>query len=239
MRMNRKDTQLLVESWRRLLREGEALGVSVEDIFANSDESYVISTLENRKIGAPNAAGSVFDAQTTIEDIKGANWRRVEYPGLIREPAIAFETSDVGGYLGIVGLSRVSPDTVCKIQTGHNGKATTPNGDPAAECILRDVDLEKQEVTTLIAGPMKEDPERFIVWTFYPGTPEIPDVGGKDGPETISMVDVERIARESGWEEVEDGRRGCEGMIAFKTTVGELRSHYETKFSMGKYSASI
>lgn len=245
---NRNQMSLLMEGWRNFLNESKE---AVSSIFSNSDMSRVEGTFNSRKVDSPNAAGSVFRKDVQLEEIMSADWKEVKYPGVVRDPAVAFQAKiDNVGMSGIVDLESVDPNTECKIQTGHNGYAKTSTGMPAAECVLSDVELKNVNIVTLIAGPDSEDSSKFVFWTFYPGTPdnkpstlEGGSVGSKveseDGVGEISMETVEEVALSNSWEKREDKRSNCEGKFVYYTTVGELRKHRDTRFSMGKYSKII
>lgn len=133
-------------------------------IFANTDSKYLASCLKMRNPG-PKSVGSVFDQPQTIESLATAEW--VSYCHTdVKEPAQAFQ-ADIPGHVGVMPLADLLPDTVVvfddRKETG-NLEVVVPNT----------AMMPAVSWTTLLVGPDREEPEKTVVWTFFPGNPIMP-----------------------------------------------------------------
>lgn len=146
--------------------------INFKEVFANTDPSYMESSLLQRNPG-PKSAGSTFLTPITIEDLSTADWKPAEDEA-IRPPAQGFVTN-IPGLLGIAELDKLNQNKKVVIQPAHKGKAIIKggvfDGQVAAECAtnLKDSEKSSQDFTTLIVGPDRNDPNKLVVWTFFPG----------------------------------------------------------------------
>jgi len=150
--------------------------INVTDIpqaFDNTDAGYMAKSLEQRNPG-PKAAGSTFDSATTFEDLKTARWEKVNDPA-IQAPGQGFTTTQFGGTLGITEIETLPMDQIVVLQPAHKGQAKIREGANKGKCpaecaaVLSKGQLKKVDFTTLIVGPDRTDPNKLIVWTFFPG----------------------------------------------------------------------
>ena len=169
-----------MENWRRYLKEEvEATAPSPQEAFAYSQEKaleYLEKSIKQRNPG-PDAAGSVFTEPQTIESLINASW--VPYPHEnIKPPAIGFK-ADIGGTLGIAPIDALPDDQEIRFQPAHDGGVKNEEGQHLAEVVAQIPEGDRGVGhTTLIVGPVKEEPGKFQVWTFFPGdaTPKHPDI---------------------------------------------------------------
>ena len=145
----------------------------IQDAFDNTDKDYMKASLKQRNPG-PGSSGSTFDNYTTSEDLKFAQWVPANDPA-IKAPAEGYKTSQFGGLLGIARLDELPQDTKVVLQPAHGGKAKIADGEYAgqnpAECAASLSASQRMAVdfTTLIIGPDRSDPNKQVVWTFFPG----------------------------------------------------------------------
>ena len=145
----------------------------IEQAFDNTDTGYMAKSLEQRNPG-PKAAGSVFDGPTTFEDLKFADWQPVNDPA-IQAPGQGFITKQFGGVLGITEITMLPMTQMVVLQPAHKGQAKIREGEHKGKCpaecaaVLSKDQLKKVDFTTLIIGPDRVDPNKLIVWTFFPG----------------------------------------------------------------------
>ena len=146
---------------------------TIEQAFDNTDSDYMASSLKQRNPG-PDSAGSTFDSYTTFDDLKTANWTKVNDPA-IQAPGVGYTTKQFGGLLGITKLNTLPQDMKVVLQPAHGGKAKIGSGEyegqNPAECaaVLSDNQRMSVDYTTLIIGPDRSDPDKTVVWTFFPG----------------------------------------------------------------------
>ena len=146
---------------------------NIQDAFDNTDQAYMEASLKQRNPG-PGSAGSTFNSKTTFEDLKFAQWEPANDPA-IQAPAEGYKTDQFGGLLGIARLDSLPQNLRVVLQPAHGGKATIRDGEYAgqnpAECAASLTDGQRMAVdfTTLIVGPDRTDPNKTVVWTFFPG----------------------------------------------------------------------
>lgn len=145
----------------------------IQDAFDNTDQTYMEASLKQRNPG-PDSAGSTFNSKTTFEDLKFAQWEPANDPA-IQAPAEGYKTDQFGGLLGIASLDSLPQNLRVVLQPAHGGKAKIREGEYAgqnpAECAASLTDSQRMAVdfTTLIVGPDRTDPNKTVVWTFFPG----------------------------------------------------------------------
>lgn len=145
----------------------------IQNAFDNTDPSYMKASLKQRNPG-PGSAGSTFFNLTTYDDLKFANWQPANDPA-IKAPAEGFTTNQFGGLLGITRLETLPQKMTVVLQPAHGGKAKIRDGEYAgqtpAECaaVLTDDQRMAVDFTTLIIGPDKTEPNKKVVYTFFPG----------------------------------------------------------------------
>ena len=145
----------------------------IEQAFDNTDAEYMANSLEQRNPG-PKSAGSTFDSATTFEDLKFATWEPANDPA-ISAPGQGYITSQFGGTLGITEIDTLPMDQIVVLQPAHKGQAKIRDGANKGKCpaecaaVLSKGQLKKVDFTTLIVGPDRADPNKLIVWTFFPG----------------------------------------------------------------------
>lgn len=149
------------------------MNTQIEQAFDNTDSEYMTKSLEQRNPG-PNAAGSTFDSATTFDDLKYARWEPANDPA-ISAPGQGFVTTQFGGTLGITEIDTLPMDQIVVLQPAHKGQAKIREGEHKGKCpaecaaVLSKSQLKKVDFTTLIIGPDRADPDKLIVWTFFPG----------------------------------------------------------------------
>jgi len=179
---------------------------SIEQAFDNTDPSYLQKSLEQRNPG-PNSAGSTFLIALGIDDLKYADWKPANDPD-IKSPAIGFR-ANIQGLMGIAELSSLPTTQRVIVQPAHKGQSLVKEGPytgtPAAECAAVIPDSNRKvEFTTLILGPDRNDPNKLVVWTFFPGPAgaKFPDIamvevqekfGVSDGPVEMSVIEAEGL----------------------------------------------
>ena len=145
----------------------------IEQAFDNTDPGYMEKSLEQRNPG-PKSAGSTFDSTTTFEDLKFADWQPANDPA-IKPPGQGYTTSQFGGTLGICEIETLPMDQMVVLQPAHKGQAKIREGEHKGKCpaecaaVLSKGQLKKVDFTTLIIGPDRAEPNKTIVWTFFPG----------------------------------------------------------------------
>jgi len=146
----------------------------IQQAFDNTDTAYMNKSLEQRNPG-PNSAGSTFDAHTTFEDLKFADWKELDDPA-IKAPGLGFVSTQFGGTLGITEIYNLPLEQTVILQPAHKGQAIITTGANAgscpAECVatLSQSQRKKVDFTTLILGPHPDVAmEDKVVWTFFPG----------------------------------------------------------------------
>jgi hypothetical protein len=145
----------------------------IHDAFDNTDQDYMEASLKQRNPG-PGSAGSTFNGYTTFEDLKFAQWEPANDPA-IQAPAEGYKTDQFGGLLGIARLDGLPQGMKVVLQPAHGGKAKIAAGEYAgqnpAECAASLSSSQRMAVdfTTLIIGPDRSDPNKQVVWTFFPG----------------------------------------------------------------------
>jgi len=179
-RRKRQIREIIAEETQRILTENAEL---VAEAFANTDPEYLARSIEQRTPG-PNSAGSTFSQATSIEDLKAAKWEPYAHPA-IASPAIGFK-APIPGSLGIADINNPSIPDEIYFQPAHGGRAMTkePNPDTGELEVLAEVvasipdSARNVSHTTLIIGPMRDNPDKLQVWTFFPGdpTPELPEI---------------------------------------------------------------
>lgn len=148
------------------------MSIEIEQAFDNTDPSYMEASLKQRNPG-PDSAGSTFDQTTTFEDLKFADWKPANDPA-ITAPGEGY-TCSFGGLLGITELDTLPQDMRVVLQPAHGGKAKIRDGEFKGQCpaecaaVLTDDQRMKVDFTTLIIGPDRVDPNKKVVWTFFPG----------------------------------------------------------------------
>lgn len=144
----------------------------IQQAFDNTDSSYMETSLKQRNPG-PGSAGSTFDHYTTFEDLKFADWQPTDDPA-ITPPGEGY-TCNFGGLLGITRLETLPQDMKVVFQPAHGGKARIRSGEFEGQCpaecaaVLTDDQRMRVDFTTLIIGPDRADPNKKVVWTFFPG----------------------------------------------------------------------
>ena len=173
--------KLLMENWRKFINESNDAEV-VRSAFINTPSDYMEASVEQRNPG-PGAAGSTFLSPISVQELVSANWEPYNHPD-IQSPAIGFK-APIPGELGIAEISGLPDDQVVRFQPAHGGKVTVKDqdspkfGQQLAE-VVTDIPAGNRGVdhTTLILGPLSEEPDKLRVWTFFPGdpTPKFPDI---------------------------------------------------------------
>lgn len=135
------------------------------DALAASSPQYVETTLAQRNPGGSAQAGSVFAEPQTLGSLMRARWSPYAHPN-VAPIATAFR-AEIPGRLGVLPLEALSPNTPVRFQAAHAGAL----GDTAEVVAVFDGDLLEVSHTTLLAGPTREDPEAFVMWTVFPGDP--------------------------------------------------------------------
>lgn len=145
---------------------------TIEQAFDNTDPGYMAKSIEQRNPG-PNSAGSTFHTSVTADDLKYANWEPANDPA-INPPGQGF-VAPISGMLGIAKLDTLSPSKKVAFQPAHKGQSKIREGEFAGQCPaecatnLSEDEREQVDFTTLIIGPDRSDPEKTVVWTFFPG----------------------------------------------------------------------
>ena len=139
----------------------------------NTPTDYMERSLAQRTPG-PNAAGSTFKSSQSAESLKSADWKPLSHnAGAITSPAVAFEAS-IPGLLGAADITSYSDNEMpVVIQPAHGGKGIhRASGKLMAEIVgVLPGGQPDVNFTTIILGPMKEDPKKLQVYTFHPGAP--------------------------------------------------------------------
>ena len=165
--MLNKKTRRVISSWS-LFESLEPESVDVAQIIDNTDHAYLQKTLDTRNPGGGIQAGSVFQSPQTAESLKSASWSPLQ-SSAINPPGIAF-TAQIPGTLGVTPIDALPPGTPVRFQLSHGG-AGGKSGVSMEVVAQFDSSLSAVESTTLIAGPSRDDPSKYVVWTFHPGDP--------------------------------------------------------------------
>jgi hypothetical protein len=154
----------------------------------NSTVGSLMRTLETRNPG-PKNMGSVFTIEKDIHDLLMALWEEYKHPA-VEAPAQAFKAS-IGGYV------KVQTMAWAKLWFGLYGKMAlidshkdpkNPAGSGFVEACI-EIDPKDKDVllpamyvdhTTILIGP-GDQPEKQVVWTFFPGDPIQPSKVKDDG----------------------------------------------------------
>jgi len=164
--LNNRSRRIL-SSWF-LFENADPSPTDVAQIIDNTDPAYLQKTLDTRNPGGGIQAGSVFQSPQTAESLKSADWSPLQ-SSAINPPAIAF-TALIPGVLGITPIDALPSDTPVRFQLSHGGSGGKSG--VAMEVVAQfDSSLSQVDNTTLIAGPSRDDPSKFVVWTFHPGDP--------------------------------------------------------------------
>tara|TARA_R100000008_G_C3525407_1_gene136313 strand:+ start:172 stop:810 length:639 start_codon:yes stop_codon:yes gene_type:complete len=168
--------KLILENWRHYLKEFVEAHTAVKKAFEDTDPDYLEKSIEQRNPG-PEAAGSVFAEPQAVQSLIDAEWTPYPHEN-IKPPATGFK-ADIPGTLGIVPIDVLPEEQEIRFQPAHGGAVKNEEGQHLAEVVAQIPEGDREvEHTTLIIGPSKEDPEKFQVWTFFPGdaTPKFPDI---------------------------------------------------------------
>jgi len=156
---------IIKESFKSIFKEAypeEAKLVAVNAI-DNTDSEYMKKSLEQRNPSS-QSAGSTFLTPISVDDLKIADWKPYNHPN-ITSPAIAYK-ADIPGKLGIAELKLLPSDLRVRFQPAHKGASM--GVEVVAEIPQRSLVVDH---TTLILGPSKDNPNKLVVWTFFPGDP--------------------------------------------------------------------
>jgi len=165
--MLNKKARRISSSW--FLFEGfEPERADVSQIIDNTDPAYLQKTLDTRNPGGGIQAGSVFLSPQTPDSLKSADWTPL-HSSAINPPGIAF-TAPIPGILGITPIDVLPPGTPVRFQLSHGG-AGGKSGVSMEVVAQFNASLSRVDNTTLIAGPSRTDPDKYVVWTFHPGDP--------------------------------------------------------------------
>ena len=155
--------QLVKESIQRIFESDYDEESEVKKAFDNTDEEYIIKSIQQRNPGA-NSAGSTFLNKMSLNDLVNANWEKYNHPN-ISAPAIGYK-ADIPGKLGVAELKNLPKDMKVKFQPAHAGLGV------GVEVIAEIPDNNLMvDHTTLILGPSRGDSSKLTVWTFFPGDP--------------------------------------------------------------------
>lgn len=155
--------QLVKESIQRIFESDYSEESAVKKAFDNTDEEYIIKSIQQRNPGA-NSAGSTFLNKMSLNDLVNANWEKYNHPN-ISAPAIGYK-ADIPGKLGVAELKNLPKDMKVKFQPAHAGLGV--GVEVAAEIPGDNLMVDH---TTLILGPSRGDSSKLTVWTFFPGDP--------------------------------------------------------------------
>ena len=155
--------QLVKESIQRIFESDYSEESDVKKAFDNTDEEYIIKSIQQRNPGA-NSAGSTFLNKMSLNDLVNANWEKYNHPN-ISAPAIGYK-ADIPGKLGVAELKNLPKDMKVKFQPAHAGLGV--GVEVAAEIPGDNLMVDH---TTLILGPSRGDSSKLTVWTFFPGDP--------------------------------------------------------------------
>jgi hypothetical protein len=215
--------KLLLENWRKYLTEEEEVSDSeiIGQAWENTSEGHLRKAFSQR---APGGAGSTFDSGATLESLKNAGWGQHPDPnGYIREPARGFVTNDLGGVLGVLPVGSLPEQQQVRFQPAHMGQVKSDTGETAYEAVSVFKGGRPQvDSTTLLIGPQwftghAKDPEKPVIWTFYPGDPTPPP----SGPRFIVEKDI--ISKVPNAQQVESGFKNEDGtpMNAYVATIAD------------------
>ena len=158
--------------------------------FENTDPAYLASCLAQRQPGE-GGAGSRFLEPTTLDQLTGADWQPYEHPA-VQAPATAFR-APIKGRLGIVALARLDSDLEVVLDDRK--------GTGKLEVVIKGQLGPEVEFTTLLVGPSREDSEKLVIWTFFPGDPIGPsqlEIGQYNHGDTITVAEAIELGLEYG-----------------------------------------
>jgi len=194
---------------------------AVKQAWENTSESHLKKSFSQR---APGGAGSTFDSGTTLDSLREANWQRHPDPnGYIREPAKGFVTTDLGGVLGMLPVGSLPEQQQVRFQPAHMGQAKSDTGETAYEAVsIFKGGRPQMGSTTLLVGSQwypghAKDPEKPVIWTFYPGDPTPPP----SGPRFIVENDI--TSKVPNAQQVNSGFKNEDGtpMNAYVGTIAD------------------
>jgi hypothetical protein len=208
--LNNRSRRIL-SSWF-LFESSDSSPTDVSQIIDNTDPAYLQKTLDTRNPGGGIQAGSVFQSPQTAESLKSASWSPLQ-SSAINPPGIAF-TAQIPGTLGITPIDALPPGTPVRFQLSHGGSGGKSG--VSMEVVAQfDSSLSAVESTTLIAGPSRDDPSKYVVWTFHPGDPS------PMGKEITQSVVQEQFPDGRGT--VEDAKSLGFNFVKRVETLGESR----------------
>ncbi len=162
----------------------------VADAFAASPADYLNRCLATRLEGAPERAGSWYEAEvaTSADNLRdallSAAWVPYEHPAIMA-PAQAF-TAPLPGRNGMVALADLSPEAVVTL-IDPKGGAQHWDGQRKVSAAVSMAETGAQPPhethTTLLVGPASKDDPTLVVWTFHPGAPCRPSEVNRIAPD--------------------------------------------------------
>lgn len=222
----------ILENWRKFLNEEESVEQPADpaevimQAWENTSESHLKKSFSQR---APGGAGSTFDSGTTLESLRNANWQQHPDPnGYIRDPAKGFVTADLGGVLGMLPVGSLPEQQQVRFQPAHMGQAKSDTGETAYEAVsVFKGGRPQMDSTTLLIGPQwysghAKDPEKPVIWTFYPGDPTPPPAKG--APRFIVEKDI--TSKVPNAQQIESGFESEDGtpMNAYVGTIADAKT---------------
>ena len=201
-----------MENWNKFLNEEEEPEVfanPVVEAWNNTSEEHLKKSFSQR---APGGAGSTFDSGTSLESLKNAKWQKHPDPdGYIREPAKGFITNDIGGVLGMLPATSLPEQQQVRFQPAHMGQVKSDTGETAYEAVsVFEGGRPVMNKTTILIGPKwysghAKDPEKPVIWTFYPGDPTPPPTGPRFIVEKDIISKIPKAQRVKSKFKKEDG----------------------------------
>ena len=232
--------KLIMENWKMFLSEqedsqGSDAATMVRRAWENTSEDHLVKSFKQR---APGGAGSTFDDETTLETLGNAPWSVHPDPdNYVRDPARGFITNTIGGALGMLPIGSLPDNHPVRFQPAHMGQAKDGSGETAYEALaVFQGGRPEMNHSTLLIGPQwysghAKDPEKPVIWTFYPGDPTPPPA--QDAPRFIIEKDI--LTKAPNTQKVDSGFKGEEGapLAAYVGTIADAKT---LKFGNIKYT---
>lgn len=145
--------------------------MTLNEIIGNTPANYLMKVLASRNPG-PDARGSQFAEEISPVDLAKAQWEPYPHPA-IEAPAQGFKAK-IPGYVGVIAIAPMQHDAELVVVKAFK--------EDLVEVVVRQVEFGPYcAYSTALVGPSREEPEKLVLWTVFPGDPIAPTAKNIEG----------------------------------------------------------